>query len=327
VNVLSSLNTALPGAEQRTGTLRSRPFAAPPTQSFWLCGHRGLPGAPAHEKNFVRLVADATGAEWRRAYPPRNDTCQRIEWDLSAQAGQRVRLEIVDGDDGGGYAWLGITRIEPPVVNVERFGSEARRGEALRTLAILLRFTAPVDLRDQLAVHLPRSRTPAPPAVSPAERARLDALIRARTTGFAQARPDPARGATVFTAACAGCHRLQGQGGWIGPQLDGIGTRGVERLCEDILDPSRNVDAHFLLRRFRLRDGSTLEGFVRGEAGAVWLVTDAEGREHRLNKEDVAEDTLTAASPMPAGFGELLPEPDFYALLAWLLQSAPAARP
>ena len=33
-----------------------------------------------------------------------------------------------------------------------------------------------------------------------------------------------------------------GKGAKVGPQLDGIGTRGLDRLMEDILDPNRNVD-------------------------------------------------------------------------------------
>ena len=31
----------------------------------------------------------------------------------------------------------------------------------------------------------------------------------------------------------------------VGPQLDGVGTRGLERLIEDVLDPNRNVDPAF----------------------------------------------------------------------------------
>jgi putative heme-binding domain-containing protein len=320
--VLSSLNTDLPGAEQRTGTLRSKPFAAPAKLSLWLCGHRGFPGTEAHEKNFVRLVDAATGAELQRAYPPRDDVCRRVEWGLSAHTGKRVRLEIVDGDSGRAYAWLGITRIEPPMVNVERFGGDEKLRKALRSLAVILRFTAPVDLRDQLGSFLPANNAPKPPPVSLEERAKLDALIRARAIEFAKARRDPVRGAAVFAEHCAGCHRLNGNGGLIGPQLDGIGARGGERLCEDILDPNRNVDSHFLLHTFKLRDGSTLGGFVRGEAGAVLLIADPNGQEQRVAKADVAEDTVTPLSLMPAVFDQTIPEADLHDLLAYLLQSA-----
>jgi putative heme-binding domain-containing protein len=96
-------------------------------------------------------------------------------------------------------------------------------------------------------------------------------------------------------------------------------------LCEDILDPNRNVDSHFLLHTFKLRDGATLGGFVRGEAGAVLLIADANGQEQRVAKADVTEDTVTPLSLMPAVFGQTLPEADLHDLLAYLLQSAPSS--
>ena len=36
-----------------------------------------------------------------------------------------------------------------------------------------------------------------------------------------------------------------GKGNRIAPQLDGIGSRGLERLLEDTLDPRRIVDQAF----------------------------------------------------------------------------------
>ncbi|MBI5774940.1 MAG: c-type cytochrome [Verrucomicrobia bacterium] len=120
---MAVLSSSLPprgGAiEQRTGSLVSRPFACPPWLVFWICGHRGPPKAAANDLSFARLVDDAGGAELARAYPPRNDVAQRVEWNLAAHADQRVRLELVDGDSGKAYAWLAIGRLTPPVLKLE----------------------------------------------------------------------------------------------------------------------------------------------------------------------------------------------------------------
>ena len=59
----------------------------------------------------------------------------------------------------------------------------------------------------------------------------------------------------VFLKNCTTCHQMGGQGALIGPQLDGIGNRGLERLVEDILDPSRNVDPAFFATLYVLKDG------------------------------------------------------------------------
>src|SRR5688572_20144417 len=44
---------------------------------------------------------------------------------------------------------------------------------------------------------------------------------------------------------CANCHKIGDIGKTIRPALDGIGNRGLDRLLEDMLDPSRNVDMAF----------------------------------------------------------------------------------
>ena len=324
--VLSSLDKEKRAPEQLTGILRSAAFSAPPELAFWLCGHQGFPGVAANQKSFVRLVevADSAAgvlAPLRQAFPPRSDVCQRVEWDLRDLKGRSVCLEIVDGDDGRAYAWLGITRISPSVARVGSFQSDSQTEKHLRALAAILRTTAPVDLRDRLARYLP---APAAPPPKPAPRPELDALIAARLARLPKSKPDLAKGRALFKNNCAVCHSIKGEGGLVGPQLDGIGTRGAGRLAEDILDPNRNVDAHFHLHEIKLRDGSTFAGFVRGEAGHALLLVDAAGKEHRVAKGDVTADREIPQSPMPPVFGQTLDETAFCDLLGYLLGEKPA---
>jgi putative heme-binding domain-containing protein len=120
IRVLSSLPKPAGAAiEKLVGLLTSREFACPPALDFWLCGHRGAPGDPPHELNYVRLVQASDGHEITRAYPPRNDTAQRVHWDLSASASTPVRLELVDGASGSSYAWLAMGGLQPAVVPLD----------------------------------------------------------------------------------------------------------------------------------------------------------------------------------------------------------------
>lgn len=107
----------------------------------------------------------------------------------------------------------------------------------------------------------------------------------------------------------------------MGPQLDGIGNRGADRLIEDILDPNRNVDAHFFMHQVQLRDGTSIAGFKRGEVGQVIILVDAAGNEQRISKDDIVEDKELPQSLMPPVFGQIIPEPAFHDLLAWLLKT------
>jgi len=318
VRVISSLNRDLKSPEKLTGILRSRSFAAPEKLSFWLCGHQGLPKAEANQKNFVRLVQDGSSSEpaaLRTTLAPRTDVAQRIEWDLSEIKGKAVRFEIVDGDDGNAYAWLGAGGFEPALIRVETFSSADTHQKQLKTLAMILRTTAAVGLRDKLNAFLPQ-----PPKVEVAKpQPEMEGLLAARRAAFVKAKPDASKGELLFTANCAVCHSLAGKGGLIGPQLDGIGNRGADRLIEDILDPNRNVDAHFHLHQIKLRDGSTMTGFVRGEVGQVIILADAAGNEQRIAKGDIAEDTELPQSLMPPAFAQMIPADAFNDLVGWLL--------
>jgi putative membrane-bound dehydrogenase-like protein len=317
--VLQSLVKGGSEEESRTGTLKSKTFDAPAKLSLWINGHRGFPKTEAHEKNLVRVVEDETGRELARAFPPRSDVAQRFEFDLKDHTDKPVRLEVIDGDDGKAYAWLGITRIEPAVVSVNDFQSADTTRESLKTLAVMLQHSAPAALREKLATYLPPRPAPPPLPVSPEQRKQLDTLIAARTAAFAKAKPDLETGSNVFKMNCAACHQIQGEGGLIGPQLDGIGARGPARLCEDILDPNRNVDAHFHLHMLTLKDGSTFAGFLKAELGQIQLLADATGKEHRIAKKDIAKTEVTPISLMPPTFGQTLDEATFIDLLGYLL--------
>ncbi len=94
----------------------------------------------------------------------------------------------------------------------------------------------------------------------------------------------------------------------------------MERLCQDILDPNRNVDFHFHITTLTLKDQSQITGFVRGESGAVILLIDAAGKEHRLQKSAIASKNSPPLSFMPPGFEKALAESEFNDLLSWLLQ-------
>jgi len=148
---------------------------------------------------------------------------------------------------------------------------------------------------------------------------KLNDLFARRHSGFDAARAEPAQGVAVFEKHCAVCHQLGGKGAKVGPQLDGIGTRGLDRLMEDILDPNRNVDQTFRATNLALNNGQILSGLLLREEGEVLVMADAQGKEIRVPKSSVEERTTSPLSPMPANLTDQIIEKDFYSLLAYLL--------
>ena len=144
-------------------------------------------------------------------------------------------------------------------------------------------------------------------------------LIAARLKFFGEKGGDVRRGAEVFKTVCAVCHAKGGQGGNIGPQLDGLAARGAGRLVEDLLDPNRNVDVAFRYSIVKLKNGQTMLGLKRREVGQTILFADLTGKETSVPKTAITSLTPTVRSLMPEGFAAALPEKDFAALLAFLL--------
>ena len=272
-----------------------------------------------HENNFIRLTDSKTGKELRRAYPPRNDRAIKVEWELSSLKGRQVELEVIDGDNGPSFAWLAITRLKPPAAQVDSFAPSAAHGGLLEGLARVLLVSAPADLRDQLKAFLPSLPATSPSLPTSKERSRLEKVIKKRVESFELAQPRMENGKALFKTHCASCHQVAGEGALLGPQLDGIGARGAARLTEDILDPNRNVDAHFFLTTLTLKNGTSTAGFVRGESGEVILLVDAMGKEYRIEKSSISASDTLPRSLMPSSFEHLLKEDEFHDLLGWLL--------
>lgn len=178
---------------------------------------------------------------------------------------------------------------------------------------------AKVDRLDPTVADLTRNLPPAD--------ARLATLIRERAARYPAGPADPAEGAKVFVKHCAACHQIGNQGNRIGPQLDGVGIRGLERLLEDTLDPNRNVDQAFRARVLTLGDGTSKTGLQLRTEGQVVVFADAEGKEFRVATRDIETNRETALSPMPANFGDTIPEAEFRHLIAYLLTQRVAAEP
>jgi len=144
-------------------------------------------------------------------------------------------------------------------------------------------------------------------------------LIEQRRASFTGAAPSIERGRAVFKQSCAACHQIAGEGNKIGPQLDGVGIRGLDRLLEDTLDPNRNVDAAFRTTTILTTDGRVLSGLIRREEGDALILADTKGEEFRVPVAEIDERALSPLSLMPEDVATKLTERELHDLLAYLL--------
>jgi putative heme-binding domain-containing protein len=136
---------------------------------------------------------------------------------------------------------------------------------------------------------------------------------------FDPAAADPDAGKATFEKNCRICHQIGGQGALVGPQLDGIGKRGLARLVEDVLIPHRNVDQAFRTSIVTLTDGRVLSGLLRESTGPEVTIVDTQGKETNVQRTAIESHDRSPLSVMPDNFAEVLSAEQRRDLFAYLL--------
>jgi putative heme-binding domain-containing protein len=134
---------------------------------------------------------------------------------------------------------------------------------------------------------------------------------------------DMHRGKTLFaTIACASCHKFNGEGGSIGPDLTQLGTRFTSKdILESIINPSKEVSDQYAATLFYLKDGSTVLGRLVKQDDDKYYVSQnpfAPQQLREVAKKDVTSKKLSDASIMPPGLINSLNPEELSDLLAYL---------
>jgi len=126
------------------------------------------------------------------------------------------------------------------------------------------------------------------------------------------------RGRAVFRKHCAACHRLDGSGHEVGPDLAALTNRTPAALLVATLDPNRDVESRYLGYSALTRDGVTLTGMLTGETASSLTLKEREGKEHVLLRSELEELRATRKSIMPEGLEQDLQRQDLADLFAYL---------
>ena len=115
---------------------------------------------------------------------------------------------------------------------------------------------------------------------------------------------DAGRGRALFAAQglqCATCHKVDGSGGEVGPDLSKVGgQRSRDDLLDSLLDPSRRVEPGYQTFVVRTADGRAVTGLLAKRDAAEVVVKDAQGKVVRIPAADVELVTQARESLMPA---------------------------
>jgi putative heme-binding domain-containing protein len=124
-------------------------------------------------------------------------------------------------------------------------------------------------------------------------------------------------------AACVGCHKLNGQGNNVGPDLTKLPPEYSKvDVLEHILNPSKKVDKKYQSNVISLTSGKVLTGLIVEETGDSLKLIDNPSAPDKINvvlKSDIEERTPSEVSIMPKGVLNKLTREEIFDLLAYVL--------
>lgn len=134
---------------------------------------------------------------------------------------------------------------------------------------------------------------------------------------------DPARGGELFftqALQCATCHKIDGRGTDVGPNLSDIGKKRTrEHILESILEPSRRVEQQYQAHLLRTVSGQSYTGLLVRRDGKGVVMKDAQNKEVRVSADDIESMTPSRQSLMPDGLVRDLTPQQAADLLAYLV--------
>ncbi len=144
---------------------------------------------------------------------------------------------------------------------------------------------------------------------------------------------DPARGRELFfyrgELACLRCHKVEGQGGEVGPDLSKIDPqKSREYLLESILFPSAQIDERYASYEIETSDGKLVTGLKVSDGPRGVELLQADGRRILVPQQDIESIRVIRLSAMPDGVAEKLSRRQLRDLVAFLasLRAGPPAQ-
>lgn len=123
-----------------------------------------------------------------------------------------------------------------------------------------------------------------------------------------------------FAVSCASCHRFDGMGGNIGPDLGSVGNRFSSRkILEDIIHPSETISDLYGSSRVTLSSGRSLEGLVIEDEEFIKVYSrDPDRAPDVIPSSEVEAIESVPVSQMPPGLINSLNAEELRSLIAYL---------
>ena len=162
------------------------------------------------------------------------------------------------------------------------------------------------------------------PAIRDAARPLLEQTPKEREEVVRQYRkaldlsPDFKKGEEVFKSICSKCHRLNGVGAEVGPDLGTVRNQPKEVLLTDILIPSQSISQGFESYVVETRSGGNFDGVIGPQTPTTITLRHENGKEDVIQRQDIRSIYVTNLSAMPGDLEKQVSVDQMAGLLEYL---------
>lgn len=129
---------------------------------------------------------------------------------------------------------------------------------------------------------------------------------------------DPEPGKALFEKHCSVCHKFNGVGHEVGPDLSALTSLSTDFLLRAILNPNRDVDARYQSYTALMDDGSVLSGQIASETASSVTLLVQEAKQLVLLRNQLEELHASGKSAMPEGLEQSISKQEMAHVLAYV---------
>jgi putative membrane-bound dehydrogenase-like protein len=137
--------------------------------------------------------------------------------------------------------------------------------------------------------------------------------------------PDLKAGHEAARKTCFVCHKLNGEGADVGPDLTGVGRSSLDALLVNVIDPNLVIGKGYENVVIEKKDGQTVSGRMVENTDSRVKLLSAGPKEEVVAKSDIENMRVSDVSVMPEGLEQTISNQDFRNLILFILNGGEAA--